>query len=58
MNANGEQGEAFVVWLDPAQADECKGRVEHVATSKRQVFASADELVAFLTRAVCEPADS
>lgn len=56
MNTNGERGEAFVVWLDPAQPDECTGRVEHVATSKRQVFASGDELVAFLIRAAAERA--
>ena len=46
--------ESFVVWMDgpvdPNRAQECTGRVEHVATSERLRFNSAEELIAFLMR--------
>ena len=43
---------AFVIWLDGDPADAgvagLRGRVEHVQTSARASFASADELLRFL----------
>ena len=54
MDPNGERGEAFVVWLDPGGGSECTGRVERVATSQRERFASAEELIALLLRARSE----
>ena len=48
-----ESGEAFVIWLDPAaRRGHCTGRIEHVSTSERLHFASAEELVAFLIESV------
>lgn len=40
--------ESCVVWLDPAGSARCSGRVEHVSTSRRETFETADELIAFL----------
>lgn len=51
MDPKGERGEAFVVWLDPGEGREVRGRVEHVATSQRQRFANAEELIELLTQA-------
>ena len=50
MAERDERGEAFVVWLDPQPGRSCAGRVEHVSTARREAFASAEELIAFLTR--------
>lgn len=41
-------GESFVVWLDADGASGCSGRVEHVSTSRREAFETADELIGFL----------
>ena len=41
-------GESFVVWLDPDGDSECSGRIEHVSTSRRETFQTADELITFL----------
>ena len=46
MNPSSPRGETFVVWLDPVPGSDLEGRVEHVATSERVRFASADELIA------------
>ena len=45
-----------MVWLDPGAGGECAGRVEHVATSRREPFESAEELIALLLRARVERA--
>ena len=43
------RGEAFVVWLAPEPTG-CAGQVEHVPTSRRESFRTADELIAFFMR--------
>jgi hypothetical protein len=42
--------EAFVLWLEPDTDDgsALRGRVEHVRSSRRVPFASAEELLRFL----------
>jgi hypothetical protein len=45
--------EAFVVWIDRRSSGnpepgEISGQVEHVATSRRQRFASREELLRFI----------
>ncbi len=42
------RNESFVVWLDADGSSSCSGRVEHVSTSRRETFETAEELVAFL----------
>jgi hypothetical protein len=48
--------EAFVVWLerDPAgnPSGELRGQVEHVRSSQRSSFATREELLRFLDRAI------
>jgi hypothetical protein len=58
-----ERRDAFVVWLDPLEepsAPTCHGQVEHVPSSTRVRFSTADELIQFLAthrHAEGEPTD-
>lgn len=46
-----ERGDAFVIWLDPPDGgsrERLHGLAEHVPSSTRLRFATADELLAFV----------
>ncbi len=58
MTESEKRGEAFVVWLDRDEPAGCAGRVEHVSTSRRHAFRTADELIAFLMQSRAAPSGS
>jgi len=51
--------EAFVIWLEPPASGEgagdYRGRIEHLASSTREAFSGAQELLAFIERALVQP---